>query len=164
MQAADLQARELVNFAADVQALRQATRGRGSRGVGRRHTPVALCMPKIDLLVNVEAFQSGEASGDVQRFYEELDEIDARYPAMSLARIRARSDLVARIRDAIWPGWKIEAQIRSTFGGRFMFFPLTPVGLGELGQADLRDRVLQPYAILEPLLWLLHMNGYPVLH
>jgi hypothetical protein len=120
-------------------------------------------VPKIDLLVNVRPNDTGNASGEIERFYEELSEIDVTHPQMSLARLQARSDLVARTWDFIWPGWRVDAQIRKTFGGRFMFFPLTPVGLGELGQTDLRDRILQPYGILEPLCWLLHMNGYPVL-
>jgi hypothetical protein len=162
-QPSEVQAKEVVDFAADVQALRQAAKGWASAKAGRRHTPVALCMSKIDLLVNAESVLSGDAGGDIERFYEELDEIDAKYPEMTLERIKARSALVAKIRDVVWPGWRIESQIANTFGGRYMFFPLTPVGLGELGQTDLRDRVLQPFGILEPLLWLLHMNGYPVL-
>lgn len=40
---------------------------------------------------------------------------------------------------------------------------IAPVGLGELGVTDLRERVIEPFGILEPLLWLLQMNGYPVL-
>ena len=44
-----------------------------------------------------------------------------------------------------------------------MFFPLTPVGLTELGERGLKDRTVEPYGILEPVMWLLHMNGYPVL-
>jgi hypothetical protein len=32
-----------------------------------------------------------------------------------------------------------------------------------LGEKDLNKRTINPYGILEPLLWLLHMNGYPVL-
>jgi hypothetical protein len=40
---------------------------------------------------------------------------------------------------------------------------MTPVGLNEPGETDLSRRTISPYAILEPLLWLLHMNGYPTL-
>jgi hypothetical protein len=53
--------------------------------------------------------------------------------------------------------------VRSLFGDRFMFFPMTPVGLDKLGEQDLSQRTIKPYAIQQPLLWLLHMNGYPVL-
>jgi hypothetical protein len=67
-----------------------------------------------------------------------------------------------QLRDTIWPGWEIERQIDDLFGGRYMFFPFTPVGLDGLGE-DLANRVISPVGILHPLLWLLHMNGYPVL-
>jgi len=160
------QAKEFVDFAADVQALRQSATTRADRAkLGRHHTPVAICVPKIDLLVNVQSSNvAGDIGGEVQRFYDDLSAIDEVHPPMSMALLRARSDLVVRMWDFIWPGWRVEGQVRNTFGGRYMFFPLTPVGLGELGQTDLRDRILQPYGILEPLCWLLHMNGYPVLH
>jgi hypothetical protein len=161
------QAKELVDFAADVHALRESANSREDRAkLGRKHTPVAICVPKIDLLVNLPAAggSNGNTSGEIERFYDDLSEIDHAHPPMSLARIRARSDLVVRMWDFIWPGWRVEREINNTFGGRYMFFPLTPVGLGQLGQTDLREVILQPYGILEPLCWLLHMNGYPVLH
>jgi hypothetical protein len=39
---------------------------------------------------------------------------------------------------------------------------LTPVGLEGARETDLSNRVISPVGILDPLLWLLHMNGYPV--
>jgi hypothetical protein len=39
---------------------------------------------------------------------------------------------------------------------------LTPVGLDGIGIEDLRERVIAPLGLLDPLLWLLHMNGYRV--
>ena len=45
-----------------------------------------------------------------------------------------------------------------------MFFPLSPVGMSELGETELTKRTIEPYAVLEPLMWLLQMNGYPVLN
>jgi hypothetical protein len=32
-----------------------------------------------------------------------------------------------------------------------------------LGETDISQRDLRPYCILEPMSWLLHMNGYPIL-
>jgi hypothetical protein len=78
---------------------------------------------------------------------------------MSVETIEARSKLMSRLRDTVWPGWQID----DLFGGRFVFFPLTPVGLDGLGERDLTRRTIAPVGLLEPLLWLLHMNGYPVL-
>jgi len=82
---------------------------------------------------------------------------------MDKASIEKRSELMRRLREAIWPSWEIEGLIDDLFGGRYMFFPLTPVGLNELGEKDLKKRMIAPVGILHPLMWLLHMNGYPVL-
>ena len=43
-----------------------------------------------------------------------------------------------------------------------MFFPMTPVGLDRPGETNLASRIIAPVGTLEPLLWLLHMNGYRV--
>lgn len=64
----------------------------------------------------------------------------------------------------MFPGWDVERTLRANFGTRFMFFPLTPVGIeeGELGVESLDQRIRAPFGVLEPLLWLLHMHGYSV--
>ena len=56
--------------------------------------------------------------------------------------------------------------MRENFGGRCMFFPMSAVGLeeAELGIEDLCKRMIAPCGMIEPLLWLLHMHGYCVLH
>jgi hypothetical protein len=144
----------LNSFRQDLRVLRKLRAGR------RIHTPVALCLTKIDLLINAPYARTGNAIND---FYSELNRIDQSATTLSLDLIRRRSDHVAQLRDVIWPNWEIERQVRGLFGERFMFFPMTPVGLNELGEKDLNKRTINPYGILEPLLWLLHMNGYPVL-
>ena len=63
----------------------------------------------------------------------------------------------------IWPGWQIQRTVEDVFRGRSLFFPMTPVGLDGRGESDLNLRTIAPYGLLEPLAWLLHMNGYPVL-
>ena len=75
----------------------------------------------------------------------------------------ARSRLVRRHRERIWPGWQIEQTLDATFGPRWLFFPLTPVGLEGRGETDLSLRTIAPFGLLEPLLWLLDSRGYPVL-
>jgi hypothetical protein len=121
--------------------------------------PIALCVSKIDLMVN-QSYADPRGLGVVERFYQELGELGWE---TDLASIEARSRLLARLRDMVWPGWQIERQIDDLFGGRFLFFPLTPVGLDGLGERDLSRRTISPVGLLDPLLWLLHMNGYPVL-
>ena len=153
---AEPQADALVNFREDVRAISGIRAGRAIR------SPVALCVSKIDLLPSQPFAGSGDG-GPIEAFYRTLREIDPTGTDFSLRAIKARSQLIASLRDTIWPGWQIERQIHDLFGGRFMFFPLTPVGLSELGETDLRLRMIEPFGILEPLAWLLHMNGYPVL-
>jgi hypothetical protein len=148
------QANALVNFREDLRLVKNLRPG------SQIHTPVALCVTKIDLLVNQPY---AEGNDEITEFYAELNRIDSAGGPLSLAAIEQRSQLVSQLRDTIWPGWQIERQIRDLFGGRFFFFPCTPVGLTELGETDLSRRTIAPYGILDPLLWLLHMNGYPVM-
>ncbi len=150
------QADGLVNFREDVRAIRGVQTGQTLQ------SPVALCVPKIDLLTT-QSYADSNGEGPIAAFYSALREIDPTGTDFSLRTIEARSRLVQDLRDTIWPGWQIERQIHDLFGGRFMFFPLTPVGMSELGEPDLQLRTIAPYAILEPLAWLLHMNGYPIL-
>jgi len=123
--------------------------------IGRSlRTPVALCVSKIDLL---EKQPYGEGD-NIRRFYSALQEIG---DAVTLDAMRQRSEITRDLRDAIWPGWNIEREVNEIFGGRHQFFPMTPVGLENRGEAGLGN-VAIPFAILEPLLWLLHMTGHPI--
>ena len=156
----DTQVEALLKFREEVKLVKKL-------GAGRQlHTPVALCVSKIDMTVCQPFAQGGDV---MQSFFQGLDEIDRRTTPMSLTRIRKRSNHVGGLRDVIWPNWEIENQIRGLFGDRFMFFPMTPVSLPPAGVTDeriindLSQRTIDPYGIHEPLLWLLHMNGYPVL-
>ena len=136
-------------------------------GAGQQlDTPVALCLSKLDMAV----YQHYALGGDVMSsFFDDLNRVDSQTQPMSLTRMKMRSELVGQLRDTIWQNWEIEKQIQGLFGDRFLFFPMTPVGLPPQGVTDeesindLTQRTIEPYGILEPLLWLLHMNGYPVL-
>lgn len=155
-QRSEEQVKELIDFREDVRVLRKIRSGQALQ------VPVALCVSKIDLLINQDYSDPG-GTGPIGRFYKELEEIDPTGSEMSLEIVERRSDAIRRLRDTIWPGWQIEKQVSELFGGRCLFFPLTPVGLTELGVEDLGQRTIQPYGILNPLMWLLHMNGYNVL-
>ena len=145
------QAQELVNFREDVRILQQ------SRPGAKLQIPVAICVSKIDLLVNHHSQNLAET------FYQELKKIDPSGEELSLSNMQARSKLIQGLQDDLWPGWSVEREIQNLFGDRHLFFPLTPVGLTELGETDLSRRTIEPFGILEPLLWLLQMNGHPVL-
>ena len=85
---------------------------------------------------------------------------------VNLALIHERSQLCAGAMPLMFPGWNLERMLRENFGGRYMFFPMSSVGLegAELGIEDLSQRTIAPFGTIEPLLWLLHMHGYCVLH
>jgi hypothetical protein len=121
----------------------------------RLKIPVALCVSKIDLLPN-QQFGKG---GSIDQFYEDIRKVGLTF---SLEAMEKRSRIVSRLRETMWPGWEIEKEISRIFGGRHLFFPLTPVGLENIGEKDLKKVTTRPFAIQEPLFWLLHMSGYPV--
>jgi hypothetical protein len=150
------QSRALADFREDLRLIRGTSTGKQVR------TPVALCISKIDVLAG-RSHTLPNGGDAITRFYDELGRIDPTGEAMTRGVIEARSEATARLRDTIWPGWQIERHIHDLFGGRYAFFPLTPVGLDGLGETDLSLRTISPFGLLEPLLWLLEMNGYPVL-
>ena len=145
------QKKALSSFESDVRHVKNLKAGQ------QLHRPIAICVPKIDLMINERYAEGGSV---VEQFYADLGTIGW---GMDEASIRLRSDLMRNLRDTIWPNWEIERAVDDLFGGRYMFFPLTPVGLDEPGQKDLKRRTIAPVGILHPLMWLLHMNGYPVL-
>ncbi|HUY88545.1 MAG TPA: hypothetical protein VMV10_07415 [Pirellulales bacterium] len=149
----ETQSQALAGFREDLRRIKGLKAGK------QVHIPVALCVSKIDLMVD-EPYADPNGGGVIDHFYRDLGEIGWE---MNLKSIEARSRRMAQLRDTVWPGWQIERQIDDLFGGRFMFFPVTPVGLDGIGQRDLSRRTIAPVGLLDPLLWLLHMNGYPVL-
>lgn len=151
----ETQVQALLGFREDLRLMKNLKAGQ------QIHIPVALCITKLDLLVNQPYAQGSDV---IEQFYQDLSQIDQSSEVMTMELIQRRSDVIARLSETIWPGWRIERQIRDLFGDRFMFFPLTPVGLDQPGVDDISQRNIEPYGIIEPLLWLLHMNGHPVLN
>lgn len=156
----EMQVDALLSFSDQIKQVKELAAGR------TLHTPVALCVSKIDRTVYQDYAQGGDV---MTAFFDELNDIDSQTKPWSLTRMRRRSDLVGELRNTIWTDWDIEDRFRQVFGDRFLFFPMSPVGLPPRGVTDpnviddLSQRMIEPYGILEPLLWLLHMNGYPVL-
>ncbi len=152
---AEPQAKALADFREDLRLMKALS------GCRPFWLPLALCVSKIDLLAGQSYAMPG--GGDaVARFYEELARIDPTGESMTLDVLRARSRLTAELSATIWPGWQIEPMLEDAFRGRWMFFPLTPVGLDGRGETDLSLRTIAPFGLVEPLAWLLHMNGYSV--
>ena len=123
--------------------------------------PLAICISKIDL-IGAEAFV-GSLPAVAGEFYRALREADSSHPPLSLALIRARHEIMESYIQTLFPGWDVLKSVESLFGPRVSLFPITPVGLQGTGADGFSRRAQDPYAILEPLLWLIHMNGYPIL-
>ena len=121
--------------------------------------PIAVCVSKMDLLVSRNPMRT-EAVELVAELRRTMGE------PITLELIQHRSQVIARAMPKMFPGWGVERDLRESFGGRFMFFPMSAVGLeeSELGNDSLEERQITPFGMLEPLLWLLHMHGYCVLH
>jgi len=121
--------------------------------------PIAVCISKIDLLVTKSPLGT-QAIPLVTALRETMTR------KVDLSLIHERSQLCARVMPQLFPGWNVERSLGENFGGRYMFFPMSAVGLeeAELGVEDLSQRMIAPCGMIEPLLWLLHMHGYCVFH
>ena len=119
--------------------------------------PVAVCISKLDLLTTRNPLRQAAVP-----WIKSLRESFAR--PLSLAEIQKRSRLCEQVLPMMFPGWNLSRTLHEHFGGRFLFFPLTPVSLeeAELGQEDLNERTFAPVGILDPILWLLYMHGFNV--
>lgn len=120
-------------------------------------TPVAVCVSKMDKLTK------GNPGQEIAIFLTKLRKVEREKKRLSWGRIGARSRLVGGLCSARWRGWNVERTIRDCFGTCYMFFPMTPVGFNVQDDDNLQDATIGPFGLLEPLWWLLHMNGYPVL-
>lgn len=113
-------------------------------------SPILLALTKIDLIRGRET----------ERLFADLVAIEPTGRSINRAVIRQRSARTARYVSLLWPGWDAAADL----GRRDLpWYPVSPVGLNEPGETDLRRRIIEPFATLEPLLGLIHACGYPVL-
>jgi hypothetical protein len=145
------QVKALSSFERDVRLVKGLLAGQ------QLHRPIAICVPKIDMMVNEHYAENGNV---IERFYIDLGEVGWAFDEQSIDK---RSELMRSLSDKIWPNWNIHRAVDGLFGGRYKFFPLTSVGLDKPGERELSRRTIAPKGILHPLMWLLHMNGYPVL-
>jgi hypothetical protein len=143
----------LTKFAEEMHAIR------GLSAESPIDLPIAVCISKMDLLVSDNPMRT-LAVPLVTSLRESMTK------QVNLALIHQRSQLVARVMTQMFPNWNVERSLRENFGGRYMFFPMSAVGLeeAELGVRDISARTIAPCGMIEPLLWLLHMHGYCVLH
>jgi len=122
--------------------------------------PVAVCIPKFDLLLT-----DNPIGGQSVQYIRELNENLNPPPRQTSAEVvRERSELVEQMLPLMFPGADIRGVLEGYFGKQLMFFPLSSVSLHEheLGVKDLAHRNINPFGVTEPILWLLHMHGYEV--
>jgi hypothetical protein len=147
----DAQIRALIAFHQEMRDIRGLQLGE------RLTLPVAVCISKLDLVV-----KKSPLAGGARKWLKLLRESFAK--PVTLKELNNRSQLCQQVLPNLFPGFKLARLLDENFGGRFLFFPMTPVGLeeSELGEEDLSRRTIAPVGILEPILWLLHMHGYAV--
>jgi len=119
--------------------------------------PVAVCVSKFDLLVQYNPI------GEMARRRSRTSKNACRKtPDARIAR--QTLELLQRHASRDVPGLGGGQALRKRFGNNIMYFPMSSVSLvdSELGEKDMKKRVLAPFGILEPFLWLLHMQGFSI--
>ena len=122
--------------------------------------PVAICIPKFDLLLTENPIQ-GQSVPFIRQM---LSEMNPPPKQTTLGTIQGRSALVEQMLELMFRGVDVRGLVESYFGPQVMFFPVSSVSLfeNELGVKDLSKRTIAPFGVAEPFLWLLHMHGYEV--
>lgn len=120
--------------------------------------PVAVCIPKFDLLLTENPIE-GQSVPYIRRL---LSEMNPSPKKTTLETLQDRSELVEEMLELMFRGVDVRGLVESYFGPQVMFFPVSSVSLfeNELGERDLSKRTIAPFGVTEPFLWLLHMHGY----
>jgi len=124
--------------------------------------PVAVCLTKIDLLAGPDGI--GKKALEFLHALRHLGR-----DTLDLNVIEERSRLVEKIIEKLFGTWKVVSDLKGRFGANVRFFPVTPMGVSDSdavllrlrrGPSSLEGRFPDPFGVVEPLLWLLHMHGY----
>jgi hypothetical protein len=123
----------------------------------KSRAPVAVCISKIDELLKGRVGRRHEFAAN--RFYETIAKIERsrKVGRAGLSVIRQRHEAVCELIDSIW-GLAVEKQLVRLECGPYLYFPVTSFGF----QRPAGPGPLKPWGELEPLMWLLHMNGLAV--
>jgi hypothetical protein len=128
-------------------AVRQAPRGR-PLGV-----PIAVCLSKIDWLASRIPEDHPE-----RRLIDALTELPVPENEIDRDAVSHRSRIAIELCQLVWPGWPIERLSSHVFGKHVAFFPMSALGF-DPPREDLA-LILNPWGMLHPIFWLLHVKGY----
>ena len=122
--------------------------------------PVAVCIPKFDLLLTENPIQ-GQSVPFIRRMLSEMNPPPKQTTFAEHdpgAQRAGRADVGTDVPRC----GRARAGGELRFGPQVMFFPISSVSLfeNELGIRDLSKRTIAPFGVAEPFLWLLHMHGY----
>jgi hypothetical protein len=130
---------------------------RGLKVGARLDVPVAVCLSKLDLITVRNQIQT-----QAKPWLRELRTTLRDRSYVTLEMLHRRSEMCEDALPSLFPGTDIRGILRSAFGNHFLFFPISVIGLEEsvLGQDELHHT--DPFGVVEPVLWLLHMHGYRI--
>lgn len=120
--------------------------------------PFAICITKLDILAD----PGYPGATRYEQFFQQLNPAEGQRPP-TRHTLRRRHRVFARHRETFFPGWDLGEQVRTLVGGRYLFFPMSSAGISAESGVDPKDWNFQPFGIVEPILWLLHMNGFQTL-
>lgn len=118
---------------------------------GHIPVPIAVCVAKMDQ----NRIDAGEDKREVS-LENKLRDIN---PDNTLNNrlIQARHKIVLDNLGELFPRWNIDETFRQLVGGRFMYFPMSA---GDFSDENLH---IDPFGIVEPVAWLMHMHGLETL-
>jgi hypothetical protein len=126
--------------------------------------PIAVCIPKCDMLTATR--KCGSEAGRVDRFLKQIRDSGPSDERSTLSAIKGRHELVVKHADILTCVGSLRHRLKAECGPQgFMFFLMAAVGWPEAG-ADawhLENRTISPWGVLDPLLWLIHASGFEAL-
>ena len=133
---------------------------RGLRNAETRLSPIAVCIGKLDLLP--ECQNGSENIARAIRCIQEIRDSGPADEATTLTAIRRRHELILKHSELFGCVKSLNGRLQDECGkDGFMFFPMASVGW--VGRDLSAAATIEPYAVVDPLLWLMHVSGMKIL-
>ena len=133
---------------------------RGLRNAETRLSPIAVCIGKLDLLP--ECQNGSENIARAIRCIQEIRDSGPADEATTLTAIRRRHELILKHSELFGCVKSLNGRLQDECGkDGFMFFPMASVGW--VGRDLSAAATIAPYAVVDPLLWLMHVSGMKIL-